>query len=70
MTEQRPLRLVDRYQIITTALFVVLGVAILVRSTTLHARVDSYGLGAAFLLYGLYRLRYIVRALWRRRQTP
>jgi hypothetical protein len=70
MTEQRRLRLVDRYQIITTVLFVVVGVAILIRSMTLGARTDSYGLGAVFLLYGLYRLRLIVRALWRGRQTP
>jgi len=70
MTEQRRLRLVDRYQIVTTALFIVVGVAILIRSMTLGARADSYGLGAVFLLYGLYRLRLIVRALWRGKQTP
>jgi len=66
----RRLRPVDRFQIVTTALILVLGALILLRSAERHAPVDSYGLGAVFLLYGLYRLRFIARALRRHREAP
>jgi hypothetical protein len=70
MSEQSPLRFVDRFQIVTTALILVVGAVILFRSMALHTPIDSYGLGAAFLFYGIYRLRFIIRALWKRRERP
>ena len=70
MSGESRLRFVDRFQIVTTALILVVGAAILIRSRALHTPIDSYGLGAAFLVYGLYRLRFIVRALRRRGQAP
>lgn len=64
------LRALDRFQIVNTALFLALGLAILARSHLRHAPLDSYGLGAAFILYGLYRSRFILRTLRRRRTAP
>ena len=63
----RPLTPVDRLQIATTVLFVVLGLLILVRAGIRHAPLGSYVVGAAFLAYGLYRARFVARALWGRR---
>lgn len=65
----RRLRAVDRFQIVTTFLMLGLGLLILVRARLLHAPLDSYGLAAAFLLYGAYRARFIVRALGQRRDS-
>jgi hypothetical protein len=65
-----PLRPVDRFQIVTTALFLAIGLLIVVRAGVRHAPIDSYGLGAAFVAYGLYRLRFILRALRRGRTPP
>lgn len=66
----RSLRPMDRFQIVTTGLFITLGLVILVRAGLCHARIDTYGLGAAFVAYGLYRARFIVRALRRHRTSP
>jgi threonine/homoserine efflux transporter RhtA len=63
-------RRVDTFQAVTTVLLIVLGVTIVVRAAARHAPVDSYGLGAAFVVYGVYRLRYIVRALRQGRISP
>jgi hypothetical protein len=66
MTRLRP---VDRFQIVTTTLLLALGLLIVVRAGVRHAPIDSYGLGAAFVAYGLYRVRFILRAL-RRGKAP
>jgi len=57
------LRPIDRFQVVTTALFIGLGIAIVVRAALLRAPVLAYVIGGAFAAYGLYRARFIVRAL-------
>ena len=59
----RPLRSIDCFQIATTALMGVLGAVILVRAATRGAPLPSYAIGLAFLAYGIYRARFILRAL-------
>jgi len=60
---RRELRPIDRFQIATTVVIGALGCLILARAALSHAPIDSYGLGAAFLGYALYRARFIVRVL-------
>ena len=60
--------LVDSFQITTTALMVLLGGAILVQAGRRHAPLDAFGIGVIFLVYGLYRARFIWR-FWRNRRT-
>jgi len=67
MTRLRP---IDRFQIVMTGLILVLGALILVRAGLRHAPADSYGVGVAFLAYGMYRMRSILRALRRSRTSP
>lgn len=66
----RGLRPVDRFQIITTGLILVLGATILVRAALRGAPLDSYGLGGAFVAYGLYRVRLVLRGLRGNRVAP
>ena len=53
----------DKYQIATTVLFILIGVVMLARCALLSAPIESYVLAFAFVGYGLYRARYILRAL-------
>jgi hypothetical protein len=64
------LRFIDRFQIATTGLFTVLGVAIFVRAALTQARFFAYVVGAAFLLLGLVRARLITRNLRTRGGRP
>jgi hypothetical protein len=66
MSRLRPL---DYFQIATTALLVVLGLIILIRSRALGAPAPSYAIGLAFLAYGVYRGSFILRALRGARKT-
>jgi hypothetical protein len=59
---------VNGFQVTTTVLILLLGGAILVRAGGRHAPLDSYGVGALFILYGLYRARFIWR-FWRSHRT-
>jgi hypothetical protein len=59
----RSLSAIDRFQIFTTILLVVLGTLIIVRASILSAPWGSYVIGAVFLAYGLYRAQFIMRAL-------
>jgi len=65
-----PLRPLDYFQIATTGLLVLLGAIILVRSHALAAAAPGYLIGLGFLGYGLYRARFIVRALRRPGKAP
>jgi len=58
-----PLRLLDRFQIVTTFLFILLGGLILVRAALTAAPAFSFVIGLAFLAYGAYRARFVLRAL-------
>ena len=60
MSRLRPL---DYFQTATTALLVVLGLIILVRARALGAPAPSYVIGLTFFAYGVYRARFILRAL-------
>jgi hypothetical protein len=57
------LRPLDRFQIATTGLILMLGVVILMRAWMLGAPAGSYVVGVAFVAYGAYRAKFIVRAL-------
>jgi len=57
------LRFTDRFQIATTGLFAVLGVAIFVRAVLTQAPFFAYVVAAAFLLLGLIRARLIMHNL-------
>ncbi len=59
----RALRPLDYFQIATTALMALLGALILLRSFARAAPLPSYLIGLAFLGYGLYRARFVLRAL-------
>ena len=73
------LRPVDRFQIVTTSFFIALGVMIVIRSAIYrpapgklavhYSPSDGYMLGGLFVLFGVYRAWFIVRAL-RRRMRP
>jgi hypothetical protein len=61
MTRLRPL---DCFQIITTVLFLALGATILVRAALLRVpAVLAYVVGMVFVGLGIYRARFILRAL-------
>jgi hypothetical protein len=62
----RPLHPLEKFQIVTTGLFVVVGLLILARSFALGAPWPAYLLGVIFLAYGLYRRRLIRQTLDRR----
>jgi len=57
------LRPIALFQVVTTALFVTLGVAILVRSAARGAPWGSYLIGLLFMAYGIYRAGFVARAL-------
>jgi hypothetical protein len=57
------LRPIDRFQIVTTGLFIALGVVIVVRAGIRAAPWSSYLVGSLFVAYGLYRIRLIRRSL-------
>jgi len=65
----RRLRAIDYFKILTTALMIVLGGLILIRSGMRGAPVGGYVMGVAFLAYGLYRSKLILTAL-RERKGP
>lgn len=50
---------------VTTSLLTILGIVIVARSAARAAPPLSYLVGLAFLAYGLYRARFILRALRR-----
>ena len=62
----RPLHPLEKFQIVTTGLFVVVGLLILARSFALGASRLAYLLGIVFVAYGLYRWRQIRQVLDRR----
>ena len=62
----RPLHPLEKFQIVTTGLFVVVGLLILARSFALGASWPAYLLGVVFVAYGLYRRRLIRQTLDRR----
>ncbi len=64
------LRFIDRFQMATTGLFAVLGIAIFVRAALTQAPFFAYIVGAAFLLLGLIRARLILRNLRARGARP
>ncbi len=47
------------FEIITTLLFLILGLVILIRSIAETRLILGIGVGAAFLGYGIFRFRYI-----------
>jgi hypothetical protein len=47
------------FEIVTTLLFFILGLVILIRSISETGLILGMGVGAAFLGYGIFRLRYI-----------
>lgn len=57
-----PLRFLDRFQIVTTFLFILLGGLILIRAALRAAPAFSFVIGAVFLAYGVYRARFVLRA--------
>ena len=57
------LRPIDRFQVATTGLFIMLGAVILVRAGFRGAPWGSYGVGAMFIAYGCYRIGFIMRSL-------
>jgi hypothetical protein len=57
------LRTRDWFQIATTGLFLVLGLAIIVRAGVLRAPLLAYVVGLVFVGLGVHRARFIVRAL-------
>ena len=59
MTRLRPL---DYFQIITTCLFVALGVVIVVRGASAGAGALAYVVGLVFVGLGAHRLRFVLRA--------
>jgi hypothetical protein len=63
------LRPIDYFQVCTTGLLVVLGIAILVRAAMRGAPLGSYVIGLAFVAYGAYRAGFVVRAV-RRKGEP
>jgi len=68
---RRPPSRLDRFQIVTTVLFVMLGVVILLRASLMvaaHQAVSplAFLFGAALAAYGIYRLRLILAVLERR----
>jgi hypothetical protein len=56
----------EKFQIVTTGLFVVVGLLILARSFALGASWPAYLFGVVFVAYGLYRWRLIRQTLDRR----
>ena len=56
------------FQILTTLLFFFLGLVILIRSISETGLILGMGVGAAFLGYGIFRLRYIWNYFFRRGQ--
>lgn len=61
------LRGTDWFQIATTVLFAVLGVAIIVRAALLRAPLLAYVVGCVFVGLGIHRARFVVRALMGKR---
>jgi len=59
-----------RFQIATTILFIVVGGLMLVRTAVCHGPMQAYVVGASFVAFGVYRARFIVRALRRRETSP
>jgi hypothetical protein len=59
----KALRPIAVFQTVTTALFITLGVAILIRSAMRGAPWGSYLIGVLFTGYGIYRAGFVVRAL-------
>jgi hypothetical protein len=58
----------DKFQMVTTGLFVALGLAMLVRTAALHlGSFERYGVGILFAGFGAYRACQIVRAVRGRR---
>jgi len=57
------LRPIALFQVVTTALFLTLGVAILIRSAMRGAPWGSYLIGALFTGYGVYRAGFVAQAL-------
>lgn len=60
MSGLRPIAL---FQVVTTALFITLGVTILMRSAMRGAPWGSYLIGLLFTGYGIYRAGFVARAL-------
>jgi uncharacterized membrane protein (DUF485 family) len=70
MQETPKLRFVDRFQIVTTVLFVVLGLVIMGRAAYLGAPVFAYVVGGAFVALGVIRARLIIHRLRERGEPP
>ena len=56
------------FEIITTLLFFFLGLVILIRSISETGLILGMGVGAAFLAYGVFRLRYLWNYFFKRGQ--
>jgi uncharacterized membrane protein HdeD (DUF308 family) len=51
----------DYYQILSSALFIIIGITILVRSLQNSIVVIALLMGGGFLALGVYRLRFVVK---------
>jgi uncharacterized membrane protein HdeD (DUF308 family) len=58
----------DYYQIITSALMVILGAIILFRSLSQGIMLMPVLVGGGFLALGVYRLNFVVRHFWERKK--
>jgi len=57
------------FEIVTSFLFFLLGLVILVRSIAQTGLILGMGVGAAFLAYGIYRLRFLWNYFFKRGQN-
>jgi Na+/H+ antiporter NhaD/arsenite permease-like protein len=69
--EKLPQKLSARnyFEIVTSFLFFFLGLVILVRSITETGLILGMGVGAAFLAYGIFRLRILWKHFFKRGQN-
>ena len=63
----RPLRLRDYVQIVNTVLYLVLGLAIMIRVTYVHLTLLGLFIGGGFLALGIYRTNMIWNHFQQRR---
>lgn len=64
------LRALDWFQIAVSVLMVALGTVILIRSLPLGFLLPALLLGGGFIIFGLYRLSFVVRYVQGRRGVP
>jgi hypothetical protein len=62
----RRLSLRNYFEIFTSLLFFVLGLVILIRSVAETGLILGMGVGAAFLAFGIFRLRYLWNYFFKR----